>query len=338
MTPRAPYEVTRLAASEGDEWNRLVEESSAGTPFHRFECLDAFADASDTRVHPLVSFEGEEPVGVFPVFERSYSVVSAVFSPPPNQGIPYLGPVLVDNGDLPRREEERRRWQLVRSCLDHVRSTIGPQYVRGKTTHGYPDPRPFDWEGFDLTSGFTYVVDLTDGGDRLFDRFSRDARSNVRDCEDAGCSIELGGTEAIRRTVEQTRSRLEEQGAVQRVDPSVLEVIYDRLPAGVVRPYVCRMDGDFVGGNVVLASGETVYPWVGAAAPDVDLGVNDAIHWRAMQDGIDRGATSYDLVGADNERLSAYKAKFAPDLEPYYTFRRRRGYMRVVEGVYKHVI
>lgn len=334
----SPFELVRVADDDRDEWNRLVREASQATPFHRYECLELFADASDMRAHPLVGYKGQEAVGLFPLFERSYPFVSTVFSPPPNLKVPYLGPVLVDHDHLSRRNVERRQNRFVRSCLDHVRSTIDPKYVHVRTTFGYRDPRPFGWAGFDFSPRFTYVVDLTPGRERLFDRFSGDARSNVRDCEDAGCVVELGGVEGIRRTVEQVRERYEEQGQSYPLDSSFLEALYERLPAGDVRPYVCTLDGEFVGGNVILASENSAYAWVGAATPDVQLGINDALHWRAMKDGIERGESYYDLAGANKKRMSSYKSKFAPELEPYYVVRQRTPYMRVAEEIYARVV
>lgn len=334
---KSPLEVVRLAEGDREEWNRFVRSSSQRTPFHYFESLELFADRGNVRLHPLVGYKGEEPVGLFPVFERSYSMISAIFSPPPNLKIPYLGPILLDHDHLSKSNLETRLVRFVKSCLDHVRTTIDPKYAYLRTTFGYRDPRPFDWEGFDFDPQFTYVVDLSPGREQLFDQFSGDARSNVRDCEDAGCVVEPGGSEGIRQIVDQVDRRMAEQGESFPLDSAFLEALYERLPAGDVRPYVCRLDGEFVGGNVIVASGDTAFAWIGAATPDADLGINDALHWRAMRDAIDRGETSYDLAGANNERLSSYKAKFAPELRPYYTIRSRTQYMKAVEQLYAHL-
>lgn len=329
------YDVERETDTDRTEWNRLVERSSQGTPFHRFECLELLAERSDIDLLPLACYNGQEPVGVFPVFERSYSFVSTVFSPPPGLKVPYLGPILLDHDHLSKRNLERRQWRLVSSCLEAIESESSPQYLHFRSTYDFRDPRPFDWEGFDVLTGFTYVVDLTPGREQIFDRFSSDARSNVRECEDAGCTIELAGKDSVERIVDQVRSRYADQGESYPLDSSFVEALYERTPSGVVRPYVCTLDGEFVGGNVVLASENTWFPWVGAATPESDLGINDALHWRAMQESIDRGARSYDLVGADTDRLSAYKSKFGPALEPVYTVRRSTRYMRAVEQVYR---
>ena len=329
--------IRRAEGDDADEWNSLVARSSQATPFHRYESLETFAEHSATRADRLVGEKGGQPVGIFPVFAYSRPFVSAALSPPPNLKIPYLGPAMIDDRNLKRSTRERRRWRFVRQCVDHVQSTVGPEYMHFRTSPRYRDPRPFVWDGFDADSRFTYVVDLTAGEEELFGRFSSDARSNVRDCEDAGCEIAVGDAESVRKILEQVRTRHEEQGLSYPIDASFIESLYDRLPAGAVRPYVCRLDGEFVGGNVVLADDDAAYAWVGAATPDVDLSVNDAIHWRAMRDGIERDATRYDLLGANKKSLSEYKAKFAPSLEPYQRIKKSAQYVDFAESVYQHV-
>lgn len=78
-----------------------------------------------------------------------------------------------------------------------------------------------------------------------------------------------------------------------------------------------RTDGEFVGGIVVLDDGDRVYRWQGGVRVDgYDFPANDLLDWHVMTDALDRGVAEYDLVGADNERISEYKAKFGPVLFP----------------------
>lgn len=330
-------EITVTRVESPDRWNDLVERSAQATPFHRYESLDVFAEYSDAQVDLLIGRKGDEPVGVFPVFMYSYPFVSAALSPPPSLKIPYLGPALIGDGERKQSSRERRRWRFVRRCLDHLQSTIGPEYMRFRTSPRYRDPRPFVWEGFDADARFTYEVDLTVGEDELFGRFSSDARSNIRDCEDAGCEIAVGNGGSIRKILEQVRTRHEEQGLSYPLDAPFIESLYERLPAGALRPYVCTLDGEFVGGNIILTHDDDAYAWVGAATPDIDLSVNDAIHWRAMRDSIERGTARYDLLGANKKGLSEYKAKFAPTLEPYQRVKKSAQYMEFAESVYQRV-
>jgi hypothetical protein len=90
------------------------------------------------------------------------------------------------------------------------------------------------------------------------------------------------------------------------------------LPDGAMRPYELRADGEFVGGILVLDDGDRVSRWQGGVrVDDTAIPANDLLDWRVMADGIERGRTEYDLVGADHERISDYKSKFAPELRPF---------------------
>jgi CelD/BcsL family acetyltransferase involved in cellulose biosynthesis len=181
----------------------------------------------------------------------------------------------------------------------------------------YADPRPFEWNDFAIRPRYTYVVDLSPGPDALLEAFSSDARRNVSDGL-GDCEIAVDGRRAIRRTVERVRHRYEQQGRSYTVPPEFVVDLYDRLPDGTVRPYACRRDGEFLGGMVVLAHGDTVYRWQGGAKTDHDLPVNDLLDWRIIRDAVEDGYGRYDLEGANKRRLCEYKAKFAPDVVTYY--------------------
>jgi hypothetical protein len=326
-----------ITAADPDEaWDELVEASPAGTPFHRRAALDVLADHANATLHPLVGYRDGEPVGAFPVFEKSKGPVSAIFSPPPDLKVSYLGPVLrdldADQGN-PARAERRRR-QFVERCIDHLDDHVSPSYVHVRADYDYADPRPFDWNGFGVTPRYTYVVDLDRDRDDLFAAFSSDARRNVRTAEDADVEVAEGGRETLDRVIEQVAARHREQGRSYLVTPEFVGDLHDRLADGVVRPYAVTVDGDFAGGMVTLESDDTIYRWQGGAKPDVDLPVNDALDWHIMTDAIDRRLTAYDLVGANNRRLCSYKAKFTPELRTYYSFRRGTVGMNVASGVY----
>lgn len=68
---RQGIRVGRASADELDRWDDLVRSSRQGTFFHRRSPLRVLADHSDTTLHPLVGYKGQEPVGVFPVFAYS---------------------------------------------------------------------------------------------------------------------------------------------------------------------------------------------------------------------------------------------------------------------------
>ena len=306
--------------TDAAEWNRCVERSPGAGVFHRAEALRVQAEHSNSTVHPLVGYKGQEPAGLLPLFELRKGPFVGVFSPPPYLWVPSLGPALLNVDKLKQRKRERRHEAFITGCLDWLDEHLSARYVRLTTGVRYDDIRPLFWHGYDLSLAHSYVVDLSPGPDALFDRFSSSVRRSVRDAEGTAHTIEEGGRETVERIVSQTRARYETQDKPFSMPTAFATDLHDRLPE-VVRPYALSLDGEFVGGVLALDDGETVTWWHGGVRPAVetDLAVNDLLNWRIIRDATERGRGAYDLIGADEPRINRYKTKFAPDLRTRFT-------------------
>lgn len=319
------------------EWDDAIERSPHGTVFHRSSLLAVLATHSGGTLHRLAAFKGQELRGLFPVFELSRGPVTTGFSPPPQLGVPYLGPVLVNGGKLKRRKYERTNRALVEGTLDWLRDERSPSYIHVETGPAYGDIRPFAWNEFDVRPRYTYVVDLTPDIETIEQSFSQSLRRYTARRGETEFEIEEGGEAEIKFVYEQTRARYEAQGKAYDVPLDYLLDQYRQLPAGTFRPYVATHDGDRVTGILVLQGGETVYFGEGGGKPDVDLPVNDQLHWVIMTEAKKRGLATYDLQGANTPRICDYKAKFNPELAPYFEAEWGTRTMRVVSDLYRRL-
>lgn len=316
-----------------------MERTPAAMPLHRREALDVMERAYDYELHSLVGFKGEEPVGLLPVFEKHRGPLTFVYSPPTELDVPYMGPVLLGTDRLKQRKAEQWNRRFVDGCLERVDEEIDPDFVDVRAVDRYDDPRPFIWNGFDVEPAYTHVVDLTLDGDALLDRFSSDARRKIRNADEDAHEIETGGPEDIRRVVRMLRERIDAKdqshgfGDIQ-LDPDFAVALYDRLPEGYVRPVVCRVDGEFAGGVLLLERGDTVYRWHGAPKTDVDLPVNELLDWHVITTAPERDRTRYDLVGGMIPSVSAYKAKFNTEVRPIYVAQSESRRMKLASSVY----
>ncbi|MEY7849619.1 lipid II:glycine glycyltransferase FemX [Natrarchaeobius sp. A-rgal3] len=332
-------DVRRATEDDLAEWNEYVRRSPQGTICHELEALRVQADHADARLHPLIGFKGQEPVGVFPIFEIRKRFVTTVFSPPPHLRIPYLGPALLECASPKRRKRERRRQRFMDGCFEWIDEHLNPNYGHVRTATGFDDVRPFTWRGYDANPEYTYAVDLTRSKDDLLMTFSSDARSNVRNTDDDAYTVEVGDTEEIRLIYDQVRRRYESQGISFDVPLEFVTDLAERSENGHVRPYTLRVDDEFVGGILTLEYGPRTGRWMGGVRTDADVDVptNDLLDWAIMEDGIDSGLETYDLVGADTRRINRYKSKFNPDLETYYSLEYGSWGMRTAASVYDSV-
>lgn len=331
--------VQRIAEDDRDEWNEYVADSRQAGPLHRYGGLTALASGTDTALYPLVGYKGQEPIGLFPVFEGSKATISAAFSPPPDVLVPYLGPVMLDAPNLKQRTAEKRHRRFLEACLEWIETEISPRYTHVRTGPEYTDLRMFQWEEFDVSPEYTYVVDLDRDEEDLRMSFSRDARSNIdeNEDEDLDCTVEEGGLDAIDWTIDQVASRYEYQDKSYPLTREFVHSLYDSLPSGRLRPYECTVDGERIGGMITLEDGDTIHRWQGGAKPETDLPVNDILDWHIMRDARERDIGRYDLVGASTPRLNRYKAKFGPRLAAYHGVERGAPGMRFAAKLYKRL-
>ena len=328
-------EVTELDPAERATWDEYVRESPTGTFFHRFDVLEVVERHASARLTPLVGHKGQEPVGIFPIFEIRKGGVSTAFSPPPGLGLPFMGPIHLNEANLSRRKRERRRQKFVEGSLERIDETIGPRYTRICTPVGYEDPRPFSWNDYETTPIHTYLLDLEREPAELKRSFSKSLRRYLDPEDTDRFTIEVGGPDAIEFIHEQTSARYAAQGKRYRVPLEFLLELYRTLPDGRVRPYVADVDGERASGILVFEGESTIYYSEGGGKPDVTFPINDLLHWRIIRDAIDRDIATYDLHGAESARISEYKSKFNPELHAYYELEKGTPLMNVVSTLYQ---
>ena len=334
-------EVTRLEETEGDRWNRYVGRASNALPFHRHEALKAIASESGSDLHLLVGLKGEEPVGLLPLFYEKRGpgrTLQYLTSPPTMIQVPYLGPLLLTDSKMKQRKEEKRNKRFIENCNEWIDTNFDPDYVHIHTHDRFSDARPFIWNEYDVEPLYTYVLDLMPDEDALLEKFSSDARNNIRNANEDRYSFEKGDDETIRRIVKHMRRRI--SGIDERyhgITPELGVKMYNALPDGYVRPYELWVDGEYAGGGITLESDDTVFRWQGFSKSPVDFPVNDVLDWCIMRRAANNELDRYDLVGAMESRLCEYKAKFNPEPRVVYAASRKSLRMHGLLSVFNHL-
>ena len=310
--------VERLSLSE---WSERLPTGGYEV-FHTPAALSALDAHTDAELRLFGGFKGEQPVGLLPVFEHSRAVGRTITSPPPGLNVPRLGPIVMPTSPKQRKRERVNR-TFVEAVLEELDTDGALSLVRLITMCGYTDPRPFLWADFDLTTRYTYVLDLSDTDpEGVMGAFSKSLRRDVTDARESDVTVAVEGHDATLEVFERTRDRYQEQ---DRGFPLAWDYVSD-LVAGLeerARTYVARdADGEFLSGVTALFGPDAAYFWQGGTRADHDVAVNSLLHWRIIEDVLTDetfdSVTAYDLMGANTERLCDYKGKFAGDLVPYY--------------------
>lgn len=323
--------------SDADEWDELVERASAASVFHRSSVLDVFDRHTEGTGYRLIGYKGQEPVGIFPVFELTKGGITAVFSPPPRLGVPVLGPILFANEQLKQRKCEQRNRRFISACLEWIEETLAPSYVRVCTTTEYADVRPFSWEEYTVSPRFTYTIDLTRDRDAIKRSFSRTPRRNIDSDDGVDFHITTRSDDGIRFVHDQIQSRYEAQGKTYTVPLEFLVDLSEETSPRTVQTYVGMVDDEPTAGIITLRNSGTVYFSEGGNKPDIDFSCNDRLHWKVICDAKEQGLSLYDLQGANTPRICEYKSKFNPELRTYYELESGTPLMRFASKLYRKI-
>lgn len=325
------------------EWGDALP-SSGFEPFHAPAALDALDDHAEGDLRLYGAFKGDRPVGLFPAVVRERSVGTAVLSPPPGYSIPQFGPIVMPASPK-RRKREKVNASFAELLVDELDIDSPLTLFRTACNAAFPDPRPFIWADLDLETRFTYKLRIDDEDpDDLLSACSKSLRREIRDARDLDVTVEDEGIEGTRAVFDRTAERYAEQDrGFSLTWPYVRDLTESMAADGRCRTYVARdPDGEFLTGIVALYSNDDAYYWLGGARTTYEgVSVNSLVHWTMVEDiaaGQPRESVhSYDLMGANTERLCRYKSKFGADLAPYYVVESSGTGMDVAKRAYKLV-
>lgn len=324
-----------------DAWEAALPRSGFEV-FHTPAALSVLGAHTTGTLRLFCGYNGDNPVGLFPLVEQTNALGTALVSPVPSMGFHRLGPLV-----MPASPKQRKREKLNRSFVSQVLERVGAAdsrtLLRVICPLSYADPRPFDWEGFDVTTAFTYTLDTGDATlDDLLAEASSSLRRELRNARESDVSIAIEGSAAARQIYEQTSERYAEQDQEFSLDWEFVQDLTTALAdRDRCRVYVARTPtGEFLSGVTVLYSNDTAYFWQGGArATHEGAAVNSLLHWSILEDIIEdpprETVTRYDLMGGNTERLSRYKSKFGADLVPYYVTESNGTQMALAKRAYR---
>ncbi|CAJ37115.1 GNAT family N-acetyltransferase [Methanocella arvoryzae] len=299
-------------------WDRFAADSPGGTLFHRWKFLEIMEKYSSFKMLPYAVFRGEEPVCIFPLFYRSYGGLKAVFSPPLQTNVPYLGPAFSE-GYYGLRQ--RRKESYLNDAVEEVNREIArlsPSYVAVDAAPGFDDVRPFLWSGYDVDVKYTYVIDLARPLDRIWEGFDASCKKRIRRCEHTAPEIRRSEDTRAFYQIMDERLRLKGQSSVYGSQShEYLRDILTAFPENVKMHFLC--DHGISGVQVTCEYRDTLLLWLGSANGHY----NEYLIWELIKRAKAAGLRRFEIYDGHTRRLTPFKSKFGPGLEKCYSVSRK---------------
>jgi hypothetical protein len=295
------------------EYREVFETAVPCTPFHDPRWLSVIEDVSRVDVKILRVVEGDEIIAIFPHVHGRRGILRLLLSPPSGMGIQYLGPLLPGWDVLKQDKRERRLGRFVEALGRHLAKSRD-RVCQLRLAPGLDDARPFQWSGFETMPRYTYAVPL-DADDALWMRLKKSVRSDIRRSE-SSIEVVRGNSQDLETLEGGLVDRFKDQGLDAPLPRGYLrrltEVMGDRLTL-----LSARAEGKWVGGVVLVRFRDRTALWQGTTKGPPGLAINDLLIWESMRTAYAEGAKTFELMGANTERLARFKSKFNPHLESY---------------------
>ncbi|WP_312908526.1 GNAT family N-acetyltransferase [Natronosalvus caseinilyticus] len=302
-----------VKTNKPEEWDSYVTQASHATPFHQYAALDLFANHTNTDLHLLIGYKGQEPVELLPLFETNRGPFTKIHSPPDAAELAHLGPVQLHSNGVKQRKVEKDHRRFVNACWEWIETSIEPDFVSLWSSDRYTDVRPYLWNDFEASPRYIYIIELGSGVEALFNDLTKETRRRIRNTDEQAYEIIEGDLDATQLLVRQLQDRHKEQGMTYGLTPELMAEFHARLPDEQLHPYCLCIDEEMVSGLLALEFGDTMHVWIGGVKTDVDLPVNELLYWHIIEQAAAKDLDRVDLTTAMIPSLADYKAKFGPE-------------------------
>lgn len=304
------------------DWEDTCAVFPEATAFHRYDFLESVAPALRCTFVPLqVLFKGQ-PAGVAPLLVKRLGPFCTINWVP----FPYLGP-LVPVPLIPATLSALRLEARRRHALNHQQSFA----------HAIADHQA---SGFTALKERTFVIPLTDRSDEdLLAAMRPKRRREIRRAQGAGfeiCPAEADDFRLMDGWVSQVYAA---QGLGAAYPAGTYGQIFGALknaPGSVFR--AARLGGRTVALDVAFATARRGFGWQAAVDPAHQPDCPQALlTWHMLLWARDMGAREFDLVGAPNDGIAAYKIRFGAQQRHYTVLHRQAGLHRTAFSAFSRL-
>lgn len=298
---------------DAHSWDQFIDKSPYGLLFHKWGFLKTIETHSGYKFLPYGIYKGESLICVIPLFYKKTMGFKALFSPPPESGVPYLGLVMCSEFDFLKQNKKE---SFLNTAVDEIHGKIAelsPHYTHISFVPNFIDLRAFIWQQYDVNTGYTYTIDLSQPLESIWSNFQRELRRQIRQGEKL--NLKLVSSSNISILYQLLQERYQEQGLnLPIMSRSYLEDLLGLYQQYISVYYLYNQNNEIIGANMVHEYKRYI-SWIGATRTKDAIYGNEYLIWQLIKIAQDKGFKKFELQGANKKNLCQFKSKFNPSLE-----------------------
>ena len=318
------------------QWDSFIDDSSQGLLYHKWNFLKLTEKYTGYQLLPYGIYKGEQLICVFPLFYKKIAGIKLLFSPPPQAGIPYLGPVMEKNFESMKQDKKESCLNLIVEDIDKEIKKLAPNYISVTLVPGFFDIRPFQWLNYQVSPKYTYMVNLKPELKEIQEEFSSVCRQNIRKGESLKCTLAKCDDTSVLTGL--LTNRYNEQGLNHAVNPAFLKETMNAYPQNLILN--CLYDNDELIGSTLNQAYHRYLGWMGLPKSQDSKYkyANEFMIWQLIQEAKSLGFEKLEISGANKQSLCNYRSKFNPQLELYFTISKKNLLGKLAEKFYLNFV
>jgi len=318
--------------SDQEEWNRIVDNTTMGTIFHKWEWLNLIAEELKIKLIPLFIIKDSHVIGILPLFSSRRIYPKIYFSPPPNSFIPFLGPIFNEYDNISNQEKERLMEVFVSSLIKDFRNTA---LIRIKLHSDLTDVREFLWNKFDAIPIYDYCINLNLDLPIILEKFSKNLRYYQKKLsKDDAYQVKIGSLSELNIIINMVKDRYIQQTKNMPLTLNYFKKIYTSFQ-NEIKVFTVEYNGDIVGGLITLVYKDIIYLWLGSTNKAKNKSTNDYLYYEVIRWSKTQNIKKFYIIGANTKNINQFKSKYNGDLVLRFIIEKKSFLFKSVYSAYK---
>jgi len=323
--------------ADAERWDDIVASSVNGTLYHTWEWLKIVEKHSQSKLFPLVFFNSKDdvPFGAIPLFYTRRFGVKMVFSPPPGSAIT-LGPILLNKG------YKQHKFELAyldfQAAIDKFINRLGVDYTFISTSPKLLDIRPFTWAHYNVSPCYTYLIDLNQGKEAIWNNLRKNTRRDITIAQKKGVKIhEQTDITSLDYVYDTSAERYSQQKIRFPLGKDYLLDLFQTFGINkhAIRIFVAISEKQIVTALACIEYKDTLAAWMGGTRTQISaLEANKLLYWEAITWAIDNQYKWFELMGANTRHLCDFKSMFGPAVSICFSIKKTNLLGNLAEKAY----
>lgn len=298
--------IAELRQEDEEKYNKI--SSDCGSLFNTIEWSNVFSG----RVNRYgIYTDNDRLMGGFYLYnDRKYSL--NFFRDP--LYTPNIGPFLKVDAQNPTTI--MNTWKEALTLMADFLDSIDYSIISCSLNMNVIDMQPFIWKKFKVIPGYTYLLDLSQSVDELWQRLSKVRKNEMKKAESDGLIVkQTDDYECIRELVLKTFSR--QNRDIER--HYLNKILFEFANKDNSYAYVVYKSSLPIAGTLCVYKNHTAHALMGGYDNNhTHRGATASVDWACIKHAHGMGIKCFDLEGSMNQNIERYFRGFGGQLTPYY--------------------